>query len=70
VLPPGPHGALCGKDFANHRWGEALKAQGNAAAPLRFRMAKEPVEDAPKIKPGTPGLADVLDFRKLALGKG
>ncbi|MFN8010792.1 MAG: hypothetical protein U0P81_05250 [Holophagaceae bacterium] len=70
AMSPGLHGGLCGKGIANFRWGEALKAEGNAAATLRFRMAKEAVEAALKVNPGTPGLADVLDLCRKALGEG
>lgn len=67
---PGLLGAICGKGIANFRWGEALKAEGNAASVFRFRLARDFVEQGLAIKPSTPGLADVLAMCKHALGEG
>jgi len=54
-------GALMGKGLANFEWATALKADGNSAAALRFRLAAEPLAKALALRPDQAGLKDLLE---------
>lgn len=53
-------GALMGKGLANFQWATELKTEGNSAAILRFKIAKDALERARSLRPDAPGVGEIL----------
>ncbi len=67
-LAPIYPGALMGKGIANFQWANALKAEGNPAAGLRYQMAAESLAKALELRPEAPGVEEILNQCRTELG--